>query len=278
MATSIVETITPTKAQEYLGKSGGNRNISKPVVASYAASMKAGKWLLNGESITFDIDGVLLNGHHRLHAIILAGVPIQTFVTRGVEHECYTTFDCGRHRTIGQLISMQGIRNYSIIATSVYSAYLLVNGFYVGSGSNIKSRKKSNSDVIDFFNRDRDFFCEIGVLIRSIKQNANILEDGIIGSSIYYLVRIGGYTKEFVDDFFRKACSLDTCENSTIEKLRKRLIKNRTSSTAKFPKAVTFAYVIKTWNAYVTGRELKILKFTTEEEYPKFILKNTNKI
>lgn len=32
MATSVVETITPAKAKEYLDKSGGNRNISKVVV------------------------------------------------------------------------------------------------------------------------------------------------------------------------------------------------------------------------------------------------------
>ena len=50
MATSIVETITPQKAQEYLAKSGGNRNISKPVVRSYANSMKEGKWLLKRHS------------------------------------------------------------------------------------------------------------------------------------------------------------------------------------------------------------------------------------
>ena len=64
MATSIVETITPQKAQEYLAKSGGNRNISKPVVTSYATTMREGKWILNGEPIVFDVDGVLLNGHH----------------------------------------------------------------------------------------------------------------------------------------------------------------------------------------------------------------------
>ena len=50
MATSIVETITPQKAQEYLAKSGGNRNISKPVVRSYANSMKEGKWLKVSDS------------------------------------------------------------------------------------------------------------------------------------------------------------------------------------------------------------------------------------
>ena len=128
MATSIVETITPQKAQEYLAKSGGNRNISKPVVASYATTMREGKWILNGEPIVFDVDGVLLNGHHRLHAVIQSNVPIQTFVTRGVEHGAFTTFDCGRHRTLGQLIGMNGIKHYNSVASVVNVVFRLQNG------------------------------------------------------------------------------------------------------------------------------------------------------
>ena len=274
MASSIIETITPAKAQEYLNKSGGNRNISKPVVESYAATMKAGKWLLNGESITFDLDDVLLNGHHRLHAIILAGVPIKSFVTRGVEHECFTTFDCGRHRTVGQLIGMQGVKNYISVASSVHTAARIMNGYSISNGSSAKDMRKTNTDMIDFFNHDREFFIEIGSLVKGIVSNARILEGSLIGGSIYYLVRIGGYDKEYVVNFFRQLCSLDTCENTTIDLLRKRLLKNSASATSKMPRPLIFAFVIKTWNAYVLNKPIKTLWYRKEDEaYPKFLLK-----
>lgn len=278
MATSIVETITPAKAKEYLDKSGGNRNISKPVVESYAASMRAGKWLLNGEAITFDIDGVLLNGHHRLHAVILAQVPIKTFVTRGVEHECFTTYDCGRHRTVGQLIGMQGIKNYNIVASAVSLASRLVNGYRVSEGSGAKDMRKSNSDMIDFFNHDRDFFVEIGQIVRSVTSNVRIIEGSIIGGSIYYLVRIGGYDLDYIINFFRQLCSLDSSENKSIDLFRKRLIQNSASSTSKMPRQLVFALLVKTWNAYVTNRTIKSLWWRSEdEEYPKFILNTIDK-
>lgn len=278
MATSIVETITPAKAKEYLDKSGGNRNISKPVVESYAASMRAGKWLLNGEAITFDIDGVLLNGHHRLHAVILAQVPIKTFVTRGVEHECFTTYDCGRHRTVGQLIGMQGIKNYNIVASAVSLASRLVNGYRVSEGSGAKDMRKSNSDMIDFFNHDRDFFVEIGQIVRSVTSNVRIIEGSIIGGSIYYLVRIGGYDLDYIINFFRQLCSLDSSENKSIDLFRKRLIQNSASSTSKMPRQLVFALLVKTWNAYVTNRTIKLLWWRSEdEEYPKFILNTIDK-
>lgn len=46
--------------------------------------MKTGRWVLNGETICFDSNGVLRDGHHRLLAIIESGVTIEVLVVRGV--------------------------------------------------------------------------------------------------------------------------------------------------------------------------------------------------
>lgn len=276
MATSVVETITPAKAQEYLNMSGGNRNISKAVVDSYAITMKAGKWLLNGEAIVFDLDGVLLNGHHRLHAIIKAGVPIQTFVTRGVEHESYTTFDCGRHRTVGQLIGMQGIKNYNAVASAVQLAYRLKHGFSISENSNATKRLgKTNSDMIAFFNTDVELFIEAGAFSTQIRCECPILDQSIVGGTFHHLVRCCGYKKEFVKDFFRMVCSYNTCDNQSLDTLRLRLLKNRESKVERLQRTVLYAFIIKTWNAYVTGKNISCLKYNPEKDkYPVFISAN----
>ena len=274
MATSIVETITPERAQEYLKKSGGNRNISKAVVDSYATSMRQGKWLLNGEPIVFDIDGTLLNGHHRLHASIKAGVPFQTFVVRGVEHESFTTFDCGRHRTVGQLIGMQGIKHYNSVASSVQLSYRLKTGHSVSADNNATKRLgKTNSDMIAYFNTDRDLFIECGRFAVEMRE-CPVLDTSLVGGTLHHLVRECGYDIDFAKDFFRMTCSYDTCKIHAINLLRKRLLKNKSSNIEKMSRPVLFAFVIKAFNCYATGTgdDLKILKFDTErDEYPKFI-------
>lgn len=274
MATSIVETITPKKAQEYLDKSGGNRNISKAVVNSYATTMKQGKWLLNGESIVFDINDVLLNGHHRLHAVIQSDTPIQSFVTRGVEHEAYVTFDCGRHRTLGQLIGMQSVKHYNSTASAVQVVYRLVNNLTMADSGSTKSAKKTNAELVDFFNRDRDLFIEAGEFGANARNKAPFIEGSIVGGTYHYLVRYGHYDKEYVKAFFDDLCTLDTSKNPAINLLRTRLLKDKTSMTRKTPRQVNFALLVKTWNYYVTGETVKCLKFNPEtDEYPKFILK-----
>lgn len=275
MATSIVETINPEKAQEYLNMSGGNRNISTPIVNSYALSMKQGKWMLNGEPIVFDIDGVLLNGHHRLHAIIKAGVPIQTFVTRGVEHESFTTFDCGRHRTVGQLIGMQGVKNYNTISSTITTSYKLANNLTVGEHTGVdKKLGQTNTMMIEMFNQDRDLFIDAGNFAVAVRARCNVLENSIVGGVTHYLVRCGHYDIEFVKEFFLNICSYDTCPNQTLNVLRKRICENK-GAVKKLPRFIILALIIKGWNAYVSNKTIKILRYKPGvEEYPKFILKS----
>lgn len=279
MATSIVETITPQKAMEYLKTSKGNRNISKPVVKSYALTMKSGGWMLNGEPIVFDQDGHLINGHHRLYAIIEAGVPIESFVTRGVSDKAYVTFDCGRHRTIGQLIGMQGVKHYNSVSSSVTTAYRLILGLEVSENHSLKSLGKTNSELIELFNSDRDAFIEAGHFGVEMKNKAKFVDASMIGGSYYFLTQKGSYDKSFVRFFFEDLCSYETSRNSIINTLRVRFIKANESGTTKIPRSVAFALLVKTWNYYINGTSVKCLKYTAEaEDYPKFILKNDAKI
>lgn len=275
MATSIVETITPQKAQEYLGKSGGNRNISKPVVDSYASTMVKGKWLLNGEPIVFDVDGILLNGHHRLLAIIEAGVPIQSFVTRGVEHESFATFDCGRHRTVGQLIGMQGIKHYNVVASVCNIAFRLLNGISITDNNSVTGTKGklTNAEMIDFFNRNQKELVEASNFAASMRNRVNFIRSSLIGGSYFYLIKVGGYSESTVKCFFEDLCQYNTSDNPAINNLRIRLL-NRKGEANKWMMASTeFIYIVKTWNMYIKNECKKLSFDPKKEKLPCFIIK-----
>lgn len=279
--TSIVETVTPELAQEYLRMSGGNRNISKGVVDSYAKTMIDGKWLLNGEAIVFDNNGVLLNGHHRLHAIIKANTPIRTFVTRGVEPESFTTFDCGRHRTVGQLIGMQGIKHYNCVASALQVSYRLLHKLKVGDNNALSRIWKTNTDMIEYFNQDRELFIEAGRFAQELRSKCPVLEASIIGGTFHYLVRHCHYSEDTVKKFFEQINSYDTCAIQSLDILRKRLLQNKNEkNTRKLVRNVLYALIIKTWNSYVLGEdtERKLIKFIPEKEsYPEFIINDGSK-
>ena len=80
-----VETIDAAQAQAYLDNNAKHRPIKDKKVAEYMAEMQNGQWRLNGKTICFDRNGRLLNGQHRLSAVVRSNVPLTTVVVRGLD-------------------------------------------------------------------------------------------------------------------------------------------------------------------------------------------------
>ena len=98
-----VQVITPELAEQYLTKNTNNyRSMSNSVVNAYATDMKTGNWKFNGDSIKFNKSGILVDGQHRLAAIVKSGVPIQMMVITEIEDDI-ATFDIGKIRTANQI-------------------------------------------------------------------------------------------------------------------------------------------------------------------------------
>lgn len=70
---SEVKEIGPKEAAEMLEKNIDNRKVKPSKVQQYALYMKNDLWRENGETILVTEDGFLLNGQHRLQAIIASG-------------------------------------------------------------------------------------------------------------------------------------------------------------------------------------------------------------
>src|SRR5437588_12211091 len=82
---SRVQTITPAKAGEMLDANTTNRPLSKAVVRSFAEAMRRGEWVVTHQGIAFDTAGVLVDGQHRLAAIIEADLPVDLTVFTEVD-------------------------------------------------------------------------------------------------------------------------------------------------------------------------------------------------
>lgn len=276
--TSKIETITPAIAQEWLDKSStDNRPLSWAVINSYADTMKNGNWLVNGEAITFDDKGNLLNGHHRLRAVIASATAIQSYVVRGVDHKAFSTYDCGRNRTFGQLITMQGESNGNNVAAIVRTYLVLNKGHEIHEASDYdkKNLHETNKTMVDFYLKNKKFFNNITEKAVSIIGRARVLKSSFVGGSIAYLVRDLGYSEELAIDFFTQLCNSDTSKDPTINSLRKRLFEERNNRKDKLLAKLHSALTIKCWNAYVEGKTVKrIVWHSDSEAFPTYIKLN----
>jgi hypothetical protein len=100
------EDITAAQAHAYLGLSAGNRTLNSDYVLSLAVAMEQGKWDESASEIVFDEDNKLIDGHHRLSAVVAFGSSVRMLVKRGVSKAARGLIDTGRTRGIRDLMTM----------------------------------------------------------------------------------------------------------------------------------------------------------------------------
>lgn len=91
------ELITPEVAALLLKNNGKNRPLRKAWVKELAGLITRGEWHLSHQAIAIDSDGVILDGQHRLHACVMAGIPIRVVVARAAPRPSFIAID--RHKT-----------------------------------------------------------------------------------------------------------------------------------------------------------------------------------
>lgn len=111
-------TVTPQIAEKWLRKNTHNRSVASARVDQYAADIRRGEWRVNGEAIKIAKDGTILDGQHRLMAVLEAEREIQTLVITGLDAEAQETMDQGRGRSLGDVFKLRGESYWNPLATA----------------------------------------------------------------------------------------------------------------------------------------------------------------
>lgn len=143
-ATSEVEWITPSVADNMLKSNHKNRPMRPSHVEFLVALLRRGEWLLNGDAIRFDWNGVLIDGQHRLMAISKSGIAVQSWVMRGLDPDSFKTIDTGSKRSGADMFSVEGEKNPKILASG---ARIIANLNFVYSTNVIGWKKEGFSNT-----------------------------------------------------------------------------------------------------------------------------------
>lgn len=267
-----VETITPEIAKEYLKCNNVNRPLNKGIVDFYAEQMAKNQWRMNGEAICFTKDGVMANGQHRLNAIIKYGKPVDFLVVRGCDEDSFITYDSGRNRKISDVFALSDIPNYTNISSIVTRYLLLHNNLNaiskegVSSGASLKyDKKKSKQDFLDEYNSSPELYQQAFRIAQSCVTKIKLMQVSEVGGLYVYLIRDKKHSNDVVESFFRMLFFNENVSNSTINVLRDKIIQDKMSNntmTARYKSAI----ITKAWNAYISGKELKVLVWSESKE------------
>lgn len=151
MEITTVERITPEIAKEYLSHNTKNRKINKRSVESLARDIKNNKFVRTHQGIAFDTEGTLIDGQHRLLAVIMANKPIEINITRGLQPEAAMSIDRGVSRSLGDVMRFSELGDNEEDANVLRDTYMLsaINQM-VSLG--YKKIKLTSDNVISLYN------------------------------------------------------------------------------------------------------------------------------
>lgn len=259
-----VEIVTPKAAHEWLSKMIFNRPLKDTLVDGYARIMRAGGWDLNGQGLIFDDNDLLLDGQHRLHAVIAADCPIEMLVVRGVKKGVFDSIDIGSKRRSADVLGILGFEH-----TAAFAATLCwVRRYELGNLRSIQPEDKPTSpEIAGMAKRYADVHDSVRWCFSALGKTADrpVIARAHMAFAHWAFHRASG--RKATEFFTGLATGADLPVSSVVWQMRKRLLVDVRSRERMSP-TVILAMVVKAWNAYCTGEVKKQIVWKETEEFP----------
>jgi hypothetical protein len=171
-----VEVITPEDARWIQDASDTvtQRKLNPTHVHRLASAMKAGHWKLTHQAIALDGEGRLIDGQHRVAAIIEANMDVEMVVARGVDAGAFHVIDTGRTRNSANALQIAGIASAVVVSSAVkmFLKYEATKGTK-RLWSNTLTAEITNEDVVTYATKPE------GILLRGQQSTADYMLGGV---------------------------------------------------------------------------------------------------
>jgi hypothetical protein len=101
-------TVTPDVATGLLERNTINRPLRQGWVEILKGIMLRGEWYKTHEGIAITTEGDVVDGQHRLWAVVESGVTVAMLISRGVSREARLVIDSGLRRTLHDALRLTG--------------------------------------------------------------------------------------------------------------------------------------------------------------------------
>lgn len=253
--------VTPEYAAELLKLNTHNRNVRPSVVAKYAQQMRGGEWVLTNDAITISKGNVLLNGQHRLLAVVKANVSVPFIVFYGADDEAFDVMDTAVTRTMGDVLGHHG----AILGQDMAASLLMFAKFCEDADDGTQKRfgetgyLSSRRHLLAMY----DMFGEmLYPYVTAIKQMYKtgfrvVPISKMAGLALFLEARLG-YKRADILRFCSMLYTDKHKDDYSVAHIRRTLLNSRLSRK-KLAVGETMRYVIYAWNAYAKNRIVKTI-------------------
>jgi hypothetical protein len=269
-----IEEVSPAMADKWLGTQTRNRHLRESRVDFWVGVIDRGEWELTNDAISFDTDGHLLNGQHRLTALVVSEQTLPLVVLRNLPMTAIDVMDTGLTRKTSDALQLRGELNVNALAAALRWEWLMASveadpdaesPFWAGG----RNFRVSTNQLLAVFDTDPDGFREaVGWISRARKQLP--IRTGVGSCLRRRLLLIDEADGEDFWDKLESGAGLKA--GSSILKLRQILVSSHSSRFRSMSDFREAALIIKAWNYYREGQTIGSLMWkygaTTREAFP----------
>lgn len=243
--------VTPDMALDWLTRNVCNRRVSPKHVKNLAAMMTANQWRPVGDPIRFDIEGRLLDGQHRLEAVVESET-VQTFtVVLGLDPEDQVYMDGGRKRSPGdQLAVALGMPDPNHAAAIVRTYLAWEAGQLIG-----QNRLFSIPEIVDWATEREDLVVAAVRKARRITGQRIPTSTSVSGAAYIAAWLINPAQADEFWDRLADGAGLDG--GNPILHLRGKIQRAKGS---RWTRVEEFAYYVRAWNLWRKGESIQRLQ------------------
>lgn len=253
-------TLTPELAMQLLERNGLNRPLNEQHVSRIARQIKGGKWRFNGDSIKVADTEDILDGQHRLWAVIESKQAVETVIVYGIEREAFSTIDTLRKpRSGSDVLALVGAHTHR---PTIAQAIVWLLRWKRGTLLEFKSPKNriENSDI-------EEGYAQNGGIVQAAHRVANLrrLANTSLMAFLYYVIvnRNPELAERMIKTLeYPSAVGI----NDPFFCLRAYFLSDHQKS--KLP-LVTIALTIKAANAAHKGQLVKVLNWRNQGDRPE---------
>jgi hypothetical protein len=165
-----------------------NRPKRKKIIAKYAATMEAGNWLPSPDGIIVAKDGTLMQGQHRLEAVIQSQKQVTMIVWRNVDNDIFKVLDRGAMRTPSDALGIS--KDAAAVGATLFR---LCNGQHIAPTDN---------DIHEYF---EVISSELDMLLDHCNTNAKVVSSAAARAACCVRL-LAGYNEDYILKTYRDLC------------------------------------------------------------------------
>lgn len=275
-----VVSIDPTLAKFLLQKNfRNNRKLSRPKVKLYAKEMLTGEWSADSNMICFDPEGLLINGQHRLEAIVESGTT-QTFAMAfNMPNESARVFDQGRARTQVDRINIAGFNMKQKHNTIVRNAMTRMETKRIGAkyyrekttDQEIKQVYQDHKDFVDFMVKNKSWrnsiVNSVALKIYVELKHQESLHNGFYEDGQGAHDRANHFLQIVYDD--RKRSFQEDNETDNAARLLRRKMQSNPKSSAvgNWNDFAEYCFTVKAGHAFAFRKNMQVLQKAAQDPF-----------